>query len=186
MSLINDALKRASQSDRNRPRQPQPPGILRPVAGQGGFPLGLVLLAGVVLTLAAGGWLFWQRWHGSHLPASVKPTPIVETTANTEPSRGETETTSASEPSPSAPATSTASAGASSAVPQPSAGHSEQAWPADLKLAAIFFSKNNPMAMINGKTVGVGEVIEGISITKIERDQVSVEWNGQVKVLVMK
>ena len=40
--------------------------------------------------------------------------------------------------------------------------------------------------MINGKTVGVGDEIEGIRITKIERDQVSVEWNGQVKVLVMK
>jgi hypothetical protein len=49
----------------------------------------------------------------------------------------------------------------------------------------IFFSKTNPMALINGKTLGVGESIDGIRVTKIERERVSVQWKGQVKVLIM-
>ena len=57
-------------------------------------------------------------------------------------------------------------------------------WPADLKLMAIFFRQTNPLALINGKTLGVGDLIDGIRVTKIERERVSVEWNGQVKELV--
>jgi hypothetical protein len=39
--------------------------------------------------------------------------------------------------------------------------------------------------LINGKTLGVGDEIDGIRVTKIESDRVTVEWNGQVKELVM-
>jgi type II secretory pathway component PulC len=60
------------------------------------------------------------------------------------------------------------------------------AWPADLKLMGIFFSKSHPMALINNQTLGVGELIEGVRVTKIERDRVSVEWHGQVKELMTK
>ena len=49
----------------------------------------------------------------------------------------------------------------------------------------IFFNKINPRALINGKTVVVGDEIEGIHVTKIELNQVTVEWNGLVKELTI-
>ncbi len=52
-----------------------------------------------------------------------------------------------------------------------------------MKLTGIFFRKNNPLALISGKTVGVGDEINGIHVSKIEKDRVTVEWNGQTKEL---
>jgi hypothetical protein len=185
MSLINDALKRASQSDRNRPRQAAPVAPLRPAADQKLFPLALALAAGIVLALTAAGWLFWQWWHASHPSAFAKAASIAAIAPKPEPPPAVTEMTPApSLPTPD-PAGMTAPASVVVAVAPP-VKPVEGAWPGELKLMAIFFSKSNPLAMINGKTVGVGELIDGIRIAKIERDQVSVEWNGQVKVLVMK
>jgi hypothetical protein len=50
----------------------------------------------------------------------------------------------------------------------------------------IFFRQTNPLTLINGQTLGVGDLIEGIRVTRIERDRVSVEWHGQVKELMTK
>ena len=54
-----------------------------------------------------------------------------------------------------------------------------------MKLMGIFFSKTNPRAIINGKTVVEGDEIKGIRVTTIEHDQVTLEWNGQVKKLII-
>jgi hypothetical protein len=54
-----------------------------------------------------------------------------------------------------------------------------------LKLRGIFIRKTNPLALINGRTVGEGDLVRGIRVTKIESDRVTVEWNGKVKELRM-
>ena len=59
------------------------------------------------------------------------------------------------------------------------------AWPVELKLSAIFFSKTNPRVLINGNLYGTGDEIQGVVLDKIERDQVTVEWNGHRKVLML-
>ena len=61
----------------------------------------------------------------------------------------------------------------------------DPAWPAELKVTGIFIRKSNPLALISGKTVGEGDEIKGIRVTKIEDDRVTVEWNGQVKELTV-
>jgi hypothetical protein len=178
MSLINDALKRASKTDRGRQRPPpeQPIATLKPAVKQSGFPPLLAVAAVFVLALA--GLFFWQWWHASHRSASGKKAPFAAAAPRAEPPPGVTETV------PSAKPAEAAAAQTSDAPDQ--AKPAEAAWPAELKLGGIIFNKTNPMAMINGKTVAVNDLIEGIRVAKIEPDRVSLEWNGRVKELMMK
>ncbi len=58
--------------------------------------------------------------------------------------------------------------------------------PPPLKLQGIFYRLSNPTALINGKTLGVGETVAGARVVKIERQEVSLERDGQITVLRMK
>ncbi len=57
--------------------------------------------------------------------------------------------------------------------------------PPQLKLQGIFYRLNQSTALINGKTVGAGELIAGVRVVKIDRQSVTLEWNGQTNVLTM-
>lgn|GEM_PF-4758487 len=39
------------------------------------------------------------------------------------------------------------------------------------------------MALLNSRTLGIGEEIEGALVTKIESQKVTLEWKGQTKEL---
>jgi type II secretory pathway component PulC len=39
--------------------------------------------------------------------------------------------------------------------------------------------------LINGQTLAVGETVEGARVLKIEKDQVTLEWKGRTKILMM-
>ena len=46
------------------------------------------------------------------------------------------------------------------------------------KLSGIVFNDTNPLAIINGKSIGVGDIIEGAKVLKIERKRVVIEYSG--------
>jgi len=46
------------------------------------------------------------------------------------------------------------------------------------KLSGIVFNDFNPLAIINGKSIGVGDIIEGAKVLKIERKRVVIEHAG--------
>jgi hypothetical protein len=170
MSQVNDALKRAGNSGKNRPPPPETQGRLKSVSSSGPSPL--ALLAGVILALALAGWFFWHWWKAKQSSASGNRAPVSVVAPAPPPPPGVEDPVSRT---------------SASAPGSPSPGRTvEEAWPADLKLMGIIFSKTRPMALINGETVGVGEFIGGIRIAKIEPDRVSVEWHGQAKDLVLK
>jgi hypothetical protein len=178
MSLINDALKRASKTDRSRQRPTETHAPMQPAAERRGGSLPLVMGAVVVVALALAGWFFWQWWNASH--------PQVVTVTAVAPKPPPMPVRQEAAPVPVAtPAPAKVVAPAPEPVPAPPAKPAVAAWPVDLKLRGIFFSKTNPRAIINGKTVVVGDEIEGIRVTAIDHDQVTVEWNGQVKTLVI-
>jgi len=185
MSLINDALKRASQSDRNRPRPPSTHASMEPVAGGRSWSLSLSLGIGVVVAMALAGWFFWQWWNTGHsnepvkmaAPAVVAPKPApaaLEAVPPPKPVEPPTPVTTAP-PTPTVPPP----------APAPPAKPAEAPWPAELKLMGIFFNKTNPHALINGKTVAPGDSINGIRVATIESDRVTVEWNGRVKQIIL-
>jgi hypothetical protein len=182
MSLLNDALKRASQSDRSRRRPVQPRVLMEPVAERRGHSLALALGAGSVLALTLALWFFWQLWSASHPPASANVEPVAAVAPTPAPAP-----VIRAEIPPPPPAMITPPTTVTAPIPAPApavpARPVEQAWPADLKVTGIFFRKTNPLAIINGKTVAVGDDINGIRVTKIENDQVTVEWNGKLKEL---
>jgi hypothetical protein len=193
MSLINDALKRASQSDRARSSQPAGVGRMRPAEEPSNAPLTVFLIVGIVVACGSAGWLFWQ-WSRGISPTEPPPVMIAPPSAT---ALAVAKVQPPPTPAP-APRVATAPAAAVPATPTPSPALNPatvtkvvpvpakpvEAWP-ELKLSAIIFSKNNPMAIINGKMLGAGETIDGAHVTKIEPEQVSVEWKGKVKVLVM-
>ena len=53
----------------------------------------------------------------------------------------------------------------------------------ELKLQGIAFNPSHPTVMISGKTLSVGQKVAGVRVTKIEREAVTVEWNGESRQL---
>jgi hypothetical protein len=49
----------------------------------------------------------------------------------------------------------------------------------ELKLQGIFYRLNNPSALISGKNVRVGDVVQGVKVTAIERASVTLEFKGE-------
>jgi hypothetical protein len=190
MSILNDALKRASQTDRDRQR-PIPSRVpIEPVGGARGRSLVLAMVAGSALALGLAVWFFWQLLFASHTHEIVNAEPVpVEAPKSALPAAVREAipptVVLASAPPVTAPAPTVAPAPAPAPEADPPARPAEAAWPVRLKVTGIFFRKNNPLALINAKTVGIGDEIDGIRVTKIESDRVTVEWNGKVKELVI-
>jgi hypothetical protein len=182
MSLINDALKRASQSDKKRSAPTALPRLMQPAAAPQRTGSSL-LVAGIVvvaLVLAVAGWIFWRGFGTAHTVVAVPrvqpaqavvaaPPPVAVKPAVAVPQ-------SQSAPAP-APAAVVAAPPAESPAPDP--------WPTNLTVNAIFYSKSNPRALVNGKTVATGDTIDGVLVTGIMSDRVFVDYKGQSKVILM-
>jgi hypothetical protein len=74
MSLINDALKRASQTAKDRPAQAEVPAPMQPVPEPPASGFNLMTAAGpaVVILLAVAGWILLQRFYLKHAPPGGK------------------------------------------------------------------------------------------------------------------
>jgi len=66
--------------------------------------------------------------------------------------------------------------------PPATAGAQPGEWP-ELRLQAIFIRLSGSTARINGRTVATGDTIAGARLVAIQRDRVTVEWQGQRKTL---
>jgi hypothetical protein len=184
MSLINDALKRASQSDRKRPAQAALPRPMQPAAAPARARNSWLLLAIIVAVLgfALAGLSFWKWWGATHpvvATAPVQPVRPVQTIVEAPPP-------ATPKPAPiiqeAPPPVAVPAAPVIVAAPVPVV---KPPWPIELTAKAIFYSKIHPHALVNGRTVEPGDKIEGVLITEIEPDRVVVEWNGEKKELLM-
>jgi len=196
MSLINDALRRASQTEKERPRRTataigmEPTPVARSSRPVILASVGLVVLLLTALTLA--GWFFWQWWHARNnigdavVTATVAP-PVAPRIVPPPPAPKPVPVAAAA-PAPVAvvPATPVVVPPVTAPPALPNiASYSPTPWPVDLKLGGIFFNKANPEALINGNICKVGDDIQGVAVKKIEQDKVTVEWNGRTRVLFM-
>lgn len=203
MSLINDALKRAGQAQKREPRAERAPAssgpAMQPVdtSPAKAFPWWIVGVLAVA-ALAVVFFLFEKR-RGETKPdpapapavvvsrpaapaATVAPAPkpvaLVKAPEVKAPeARPPTAAVVVSKP-PVAPA----------AIPEkvvaPAPAPVAATFPT-LKLQGIFFRLRNPSVVINGKTVFVGEEVEGAKVTQIDRYSASLQFHGEKHVLKM-
>lgn len=232
MSLINDALKKASHANKQKqaespssvPQSPVAPPMQatehRPTSS---FPVVPILIVLVVIGIGAFGVVLFSGKKGGAQgvvppvvrnetvatapapqaapvpekptaapvpPAPPKPpsppTPVAVTVA--EPVSAPTTAAISS-----APVTTPATAPvvAAQSVPEPEPVVAAPAPPPVpkfplIKLQGVFYKKNNPTAMLNGITLAVGGKVDGVTVTKIEQSAVTLDWNGETKVLELR
>ncbi|KAB2646130.1 MAG: hypothetical protein DVB33_10115 [Verrucomicrobia bacterium] len=190
MSLINDALKRAKQTQEANP--PATPALeFRPVEpAQGDGRRTSLLLVGLSLVTVAligmGATLLWyvSQKNGHAL--------LVEASSNYQLLLAATNTPTQPEPKPTPPVTVVDPANTTPAVAEvvetstnneafiTAVGAVVEALkPAPLKLQGIFFNPKNPSAVVNGKTVYLGERTGGFFVLAISPTSVTFA-NGTV------
>ena len=188
MSLINDALKRAKQAQSPAPPPSTPHLHFRPVEpGQTVrhgfglmFPVALALVALLILFLV---WELAQTNAATKQPGSSRPSELVARAASrpstpatpaVSPALPATPTTS--ESAPAAPVVATTDSKVTDDAPAP-------AKPAPLRLQAIVFDPAHPSAMINGKTVFIGEKVGEFRVGAISRNSATLINAGQTNIL---
>lgn len=187
MSLINDALKRASQSEKQRPRDTGLPPAMQPVPDYRRSNVPMLAGVAIVALLAAAGWFFWRSLSHRDNPAPAPVAAAVGTVAPAPPAKVEPAPAPAPVPAPApAPAAVTPPPNTNPPAPEPAPAIVPAPAPApppfpDMKLQGIFYSRSNPRAAINGEIHGEKELVGEVRIVTIASNKVTVEWNGQTK-----
>ncbi len=188
MSLINDALRRASQTDKNRAPPAAGPSGMTPAPARERSKTPLILGAVVALLAVAAGWLIWralavERQERQERVVVAPAAPVVAKAPASVISAAERAAEvvpKAEAPRAAAEAGKVEVAVAATAMASPA----PRPFPS-LKLQAIFFNRSNPHALINGRTVGEGDEVLGTRVKRIEAEKVTVEWEGETKALEM-
>jgi len=168
MSLVNDALKRAKQTqDQNPP--PVPLLAFRPVEpANEGPPTSPLLVVGAVVgllvVLVVGGLLVWLMMNRQpadlQAEARTVPEPAPVVTAPAEPVVTTT------------PDVTTNVLPVVVETPKP-----------EFKLQGIFFNPRNPSAVINDRTVYAGDKVSGLRVARITPRAVTLTSENQTNVL---
>jgi len=200
MSLINDALKRATQAQPATAPAPQPDAPMQPV--QQCRPAGLpVYFTPVLLFIVSGACWFLVKGWDARRQAGIYPAPItvhareVSTpSATTEPGLAPSETEYPipagrqfalnDEPTPSTSASAPAATADNATATAPPAIQEPAAGPA-FKLQGIFYRPSNPSAVVNSKTVYIGDLILNGKVKAIDRQTVTIDVAGSTQVLTL-
>lgn len=174
MSLINDALKRAHESQGKTPGAPPP---LVPVASAPRGGSGMMLPVAIVLLLVGGGILGWLAFgHQSikQISATVKTAaPVAPVAAAV-----------VSPLPPPAPAPVVVAPPSNTAIPASSGSNFveellPEPWP---KVQGIIYTPPQPMAIVNGKMAGVGDRLGHYQVKQITRTEVTFQGDdGSIK-----
>ena len=213
MSLINDALKRAKQAQQEAPPPPAPNLELRPVEAAQCTRRSFGLLVPAALAVVALVLLLFV-WQRAQQPGSGQPTQVharvpATPTAAPPPDPAPAEPAPAAQPVPEAPPAAPteavvdpASVLETAAVPMPSelpavaAADNEttnvpavaEAPPPQVslpRLQAIVYSPTRPSVILNGKTLFIGEKLNGLRVTAIDKESVTLVGASQTNVLVL-
>jgi cytoskeletal protein RodZ len=194
MSLINDALKRAKQNQETNP--PATPTLefrpVEPAQGEGRrtslLLVGLSLVIVAIVGMCGALILYVSQKNG--------PALLVEASANYQQPPAATNTPTQPAPKSTPPVTVAAPANTTPAVTElietsatnepvvtAMAAVVEALKPAPLKLQGIFFNPKNPSAVVNGKTVYLGERIAGFFVLAMSPTSVTFANSATTNVL---
>jgi MSHA biogenesis protein MshK len=207
MSLINDALKRAKQVQQEQPARTEPGLQLRPLearpAERNGLALALPAIALVILGL--GCFVVWTSLaHKSKTPGqTAAANPVEQISASVPAALPAPLSIESSTPATTAPisqrvgnspiltTTSTPSA-AQVGTPAPEVPAGTQAAveaaapkPVVPRLQGIFYHPTRPSAMINGKSVLVGDKVGEFRVAAIDQESITLAGGGQTNVLTL-
>ena len=176
MSLINDALKRARDAQRNDP--PSGARSLPPVESSARGGIGWILAAAVVLVLAATGVFLGLALYGHKTPPSaIAKTPVISNPlpVETAPAPAPTQVVVVPLPAPktNAPAplaANTNSPPVQNTNPAPAVVAAKQwQWP---KVQGIIFNATRPLAIVNAHAVNAGDRVGDVQVKQILKDAV--------------
>ena len=195
MSLINDALRRADQAKKNPGSEPSSGAPMQPVhppATSDASPIGPILFILIAIVIVGAGWFFLKGWRTHSQPGVTTTAPVNSSQAEgTIPAAEKiNQPVKTVESIQSSPESNLAIAAATESTNTSATNSAESnatvvavPTPPPLKLQGIIYRIKNATAMINGKSLMVGENISGARVTKIGKEEVTLERDGQTLVL---
>ena len=182
MSLINDALKRAQEAQRKdspayivspmRPNAPAPARMPMPRRKQRNFSW---IMPVVIILLVLVAVFFMVMAMAERTVKTIVAAPEISTTQPVE-------TAAAPAPNPPAPTAVVAT------EPPPEVIGPAAIIVADVPkpviiLQGVVNDPKHPWAIVNGKTVYLGDNVEGMRVTKISRSSITLTGNGQTNIV---
>jgi hypothetical protein len=168
MSLINDALKRARETQRNTPPPGAPP--LQPVESPARGGTGWILAASAILFLAAGGFVLGPAMFGHKTPPPLAAkSPGVSAPGAAEAAPAPTAGARPVIPIPSPPPATNANPPAAALTNPPPPAVAAVKWP---KVQGIIFNATQPLAIVNGQTVNVSDRVGDFQVKQISQHTV--------------
>ena len=164
MSLINDALKRAREAQRKNPPASLPPLAPFVARGEKARAPGWILPA-VIILLIVVAFFFIALAMARHSVKTIVNAPEISATQPAE-----------------------AASVAATPLPPPAVigpAALTNGLPPPMRLQAISYDPLHPWAIISGRTVYVGDSVDGMRVTKISRGSITVVGNGKTNLLII-
>jgi hypothetical protein len=190
MSLINDALKKADEAQKSGGAPPPPPIPMSPAkSGRSSFMPIFMLIVFLLGVLGLAAWFLssWWKMNRERLLAKT----VVESTAHEEPL--DTNPPVVIPPQPTneikEPLVATNVVTVTNYVNVKAdalALTNITKTLASLRLQGVFYRPPNSTALINGKSVHIGEKLQNVTVVDIGKDTVTVTLSGVTNVLELK
>ncbi len=199
MSLINDALKRATQAQAAGKPTPEMETTMKPVPQPRTVGLPIYFTPVLLFIVSGACWFLVKGWEVRRLAnASTMPVPVQAREAQEMPDIPSGEGAELPIPqnrqfalndAPSPRTSQNTSAASASDGTSAEIGHvngqADLEQSATFKLQGIFYRPSNPSAVVNSKTVFVGDRIANAKVKAIDRQSVTLDLLGETKVLTL-
>lgn len=202
MSLINDALKRATKAQAEQPPAPAVANTMQPVSGRRSSGLPMYFTPVLLFVISGASWFILKGWEAQR-QSGLYPDPIIvharENSVGT-PETAPVQSSSSAETQPSVeslippvrefalndtPAAPVATRPSpASAVAAPDSPVPDET-KSGFRLQGIFYRPTRPSAVVNNKTVYVGDLIASGRVKAISHESVTIVVDGETKVLTL-
>ena len=187
MSLINDALKKADEAQKTGGAPPPPPIPMRPAkSGTSSFLPVLLLIVFLLAVLGLAAWFFasWWKMNRERLLAKAAAAPAQVAVETNEPAAPLQPTNEVKEPLVATNIVLVTNF-VQAKLEGPSLTNILKTLAA-LRLQGVFYRPPDSTALINGKSVHVGDKIQTVNIVDIGKDRVTVSLSRVTNVLELK
>jgi hypothetical protein len=182
MSLINDALKRATQAQPATKPAPEMETTMKPAPPPRTVGLPVYFMPVLLFIISGACWFLIRGWDARRsvrapIPVQAREVPATPPREGAElPIPQNRQFALSDAPTPAAGTTAEA-AGSTLTAPTTAAE--------GFRLQGIFYRPNNPSAVVNSKTVFVGDHIANARVKAIDQQSVTLDCAGEIKVLTL-